>query len=400
MTETMQQINLNQLDKSTWQKYRFEQIAKSISERVDPNNTDLDVYIGLEHIDAESIHIKRTGTRDDVNGQKLRCYPGDVIFGRRRAYQRKAAIATVDGFCSAHSLVLRANADVIDPKLFPFFLHSDAFMHRAIDISVGSLSPTINWGTLKNQEFLLPPKDQQAKLAELLWAMDNVVEGYFEIKRKLEIISKSFSFAKFNNLRREAKANKLNYKLEDLVETSICNGVFKTREYFGNGSLLINVTDIYQSFEVNPNTLERVEVSENEKTTFSALQGDVIFNRSSLVKDGIGHACLVPCYKESMVFECHLMRTRPNKDKIYPSYLCRYCLSPFGRNYLISRSQTTTMTTINQTALNKMPVPVPKLEDQIKIANLFDGIDNASKHLDSKISTSNILKGNLINLVF
>ena len=126
----------------------------------------------------------------------------------------------------------------------------------------------------------------------------------------------------------------------------------------------------------------------------------MIFNRSSLVKDGIGHACLVPCYKESMVFECHLMRTRPNKDKIYPSYLCRYCLSPFGRNYLISRSQTTTMTTINQTALNKMPVPVPKLEDQIKIANLFDGIDNASKHLDSKISTSNILKGNLINLVF
>ena len=181
MTETMQQINLNQLDKSTWQKYRFEQIAKSISERVDPNNTDLDVYIGLEHIDAESIHIKRTGTRDDVNGQKLRCYPGDVIFGRRRAYQRKAAIATVDGFCSAHSLVLRANADVIDPKLFPFFLHSDAFMHRAIDISVGSLSPTINWGTLKNQEFLLPPKDQQAKLAELLWAMDEVVEKEYKL---------------------------------------------------------------------------------------------------------------------------------------------------------------------------------------------------------------------------
>lgn len=166
-----QPINLKNLDKSNWQRYRFDQIAKNISERVDPNNTDLQVYIGLEHIDSDSIHIKRSGTPDDVNGQKLRCYPGDVIFGRRRAYQRKAAIARVDGFCSAHSLVLRANPDVIAPKLFPFFLHSDSFMHRAVDISVGSLSPTINWGTLKHQEFLLPPKDQQAQLAELLWAI-------------------------------------------------------------------------------------------------------------------------------------------------------------------------------------------------------------------------------------
>ena len=155
-------IDLNNLDKSNWQTYSFDQIAKSITERIDPNNTDLEIYIGLEHIDAESIHIKRMGSRDDVNGQKLRCYPGDVIFGRRRAYQRKAAIATVDGFFSAHSLVLRAIPEVIDPKLFPFFLHSDLFMHRALDISVGSLSPIINWETLKHQEFMLPPKDQQA----------------------------------------------------------------------------------------------------------------------------------------------------------------------------------------------------------------------------------------------
>ena len=130
------------------------------------------------------MHIKRFGTWDDVNGQKLRCYPGDVIFGRRRAYQRKAAITTVDGFCSAHSLVLRANPEVIEPKLFPFFLHSDLFMHRAVDISVGSLSPTINWGTLKHQEFLLPPKDQQAKLAELLWAMDTAKLFYIRLQYK------------------------------------------------------------------------------------------------------------------------------------------------------------------------------------------------------------------------
>jgi len=194
------------LDKSKWKLFRFDQIAINITERVEPKNTDLEIYVGLEHIDPESIHIKRFGKREDVEGTKLRVYPGDVIFGRRRAYQRKAAIAEFDGFCSAHAMVLRANEAVIDKKLFPFFLHSDAFMHRAIDISVGSLSPTINWGTLKEQEFLLPPKDQQAKIAELLWAGDELLEQTFKSKKALDDFTRSYenqSFLKFGKIRND-----------------------------------------------------------------------------------------------------------------------------------------------------------------------------------------------------
>lgn len=174
-TENLPALNLKHLDKSQWKTYRFDEIAKNISERVDPNNTDLEVYVGLEHIDSESIHLKRSGTPDDVDGQKLRFYPGDVIFGRRRAYQRKAAVATTHGFCSAHALVLRANPQIIDPQLFPFFMHSDAFMHRAIDISVGSLSPTINWGALKSQKFVIPPLVDQVAIKNLLVELDQLL---------------------------------------------------------------------------------------------------------------------------------------------------------------------------------------------------------------------------------
>ena len=184
---------LKNIDTSNWQTYRFDEIATSISEKVDPTNTDLEIYVGLEHLDAESIHIKRLGKPGDVKGLKLRCYPGDVIFGKRRAYQRKASIVEFDGFCSAHSLVLRANPKIIEPELFPFFLHSDLFMHRAVDISVGSLSPTINWKTLKHQEFNLPPKDQQAKIAELLWAMDDVVENEKDVFSKTDISFKALA---------------------------------------------------------------------------------------------------------------------------------------------------------------------------------------------------------------
>jgi len=201
----MTKIDLNNLDKSTWETFEFEEIAFKISETVDPNKTDLPIYVGLEHLDAEDIHIRRTGTPDDVNGQKLKCYPGDVIFGKRRAYQRKAAIVDFEGICSAHAFVLRANPEVIDPKLFPFFLHSDQFMHRAVDISVGGLSPTINWGDLKHQEFLLPPKDQQEQLAELLWAMDEVIEREKEVYKKNNNYTKSYIHNFFNSLSKQSK---------------------------------------------------------------------------------------------------------------------------------------------------------------------------------------------------
>ncbi len=81
MKMTATKLDLKNLDKTKWETHRFDEIAKIITERVDPNSTELEIYIGLEHLDPESIHIKRNGTRDDVKGQKLKCYPGDVIFG-------------------------------------------------------------------------------------------------------------------------------------------------------------------------------------------------------------------------------------------------------------------------------------------------------------------------------
>lgn len=233
METTAQKIDLKHLDKSDWETFRFEEIASKISETVDPNTTTLETYVGLEHLDAEDIHIRRKGTPDDVSGGKLKCYPGDVIFGKRRAYQRKAAIVDFEGICSAHAFVFRTNPEVIDPKLFPFFLHSDQFMHRMVDISVGGLSPTINWGDLKHQEFLLPPKDQQAQLAELLWAMDEVIERDMEVFNKTEIVKKSL-FKKFTI----QEDNWTKYKVGDLMSFNYGSALKESNRIDGDFSVI------------------------------------------------------------------------------------------------------------------------------------------------------------------
>lgn len=83
-------------------------------------------------------------------------------------------MAEFGGICSAHAMVIRARPDKVLPEFLPFLMMSDRFMNRAVEISVGSLSPTINWTTLKLETFDLPPLDQQRRIAEILWAVDDV----------------------------------------------------------------------------------------------------------------------------------------------------------------------------------------------------------------------------------
>lgn len=155
--------------KPGWRVWRFDQMATNVNVRIDnPSESGMEHYVGLEHLDTESLKIRRWGTPDDVEATKLMFKKGDIIFGRRRAYQRKLGVAEFDGICSAHAMVLRAKADVVLPEFLPFFMQSDLFMNRAVEISVGSLSPTINWKTLATQEFALPPRDEQERVVSAI----------------------------------------------------------------------------------------------------------------------------------------------------------------------------------------------------------------------------------------
>jgi type I restriction enzyme S subunit len=152
-----------------WRVVQFREIADSVTERVDhPSSSGLEHYVGLEHLDPQTLKISRWGSPSDVEATKLRFYPGDVIYARRRAYQRKLGVAEWDGICSAHALVLRALPGVCLPEFLPYFLQSDQFHQRGLEISVGSLSPTINWKTLAIQEFALPSIDVQRATVEAL----------------------------------------------------------------------------------------------------------------------------------------------------------------------------------------------------------------------------------------
>lgn len=186
-------------------RYRFEDIAFNITDKRTPTPEDKELYIGLEHLDTRCLRVSRWGSAVDITGQKLIMRKGDVLFGRRNTYLRRAAIAPHDGLFSAHGMIFRPKTDVITEEFFPYFIVSNYFMDAAIRISVGSLSPTVNWKQLKELEFDIPDTDKQHKYAEFFAAIDRAKEAYKQLIVSTDELVKSQFIEMFGSLGTDEK---------------------------------------------------------------------------------------------------------------------------------------------------------------------------------------------------
>ena len=206
--------------------YKFDQIAYNITDKKMPEPGDEKMYIGLEHLDSGSLKVNRWGSEVELKGQKLVMKKGDILFGRRNTYLRRAAIAPHDGIFSAHGMIFRPKTDVIDPEYFPFFISSNYFMDAAIRISVGSLSPTVNWKTLKELEFDIPSLEEQRKNAELLASINETKEAYQELLLQTDNLVKSQFIEMFG----DPVKNPQRYAVRKLADLGELNrGVSKAR---------------------------------------------------------------------------------------------------------------------------------------------------------------------------
>ena len=272
-------------------KYRFEQIAINSTEKKKPVEEDRFTYLGLEHLDSGSLKVTRFGSEVAPIGEKLVMHKGDVLFGKRRAYQKKVAIAPFDGIFSAHGMVLRPREDVIDKSFFPLFISSDYFLDAAIKISVGSLSPTINWRDLKTLEFELPDLATQRKLAETLWSINETMEAYKKLISATDELVKSQFMEQFGNL----DSNTKHYPIKKLSEIAdYWNGLtYKPTDTVqdGTGILVLRSSNIQNgalSFDDNVRVTcpikEKLFVKENDILLCSRNGSAALVGKTALIK--------------------------------------------------------------------------------------------------------------------
>ena len=375
------------IDKTGWKKWRFDEFAQNISERVEPSQTDMDVYVGLEHIDPDTLHLSRHGHPSDVEGTKLRFYKGDIIFGRRRAYQRKTALATTDGICSAHAMVLRAKEDVVDPSFFPFLFHSKQFIDMAITISVGGLSPTINWKDISKQEFLLPPKSEQKRLAELLWAADEMIE-----KEKMEL--ENITICKYIYFEREIYGANIKKLIECCIEPPQYGSPSASSPYIEEKSRYVRITDIDDFGNL---LTEEIVSPLNFSDSFLLKENDFLIARTG---NTVGKSYLHKEKNGLFTFAGYLIRFRTDESILLPDYLMAFTKTFLFEDFKRKTIKVGAQPNINAEQYSMMKIPILPISKQYNLIQQIEKYNAIYKSIVSQVLMSKQLKQDIINIIF
>lgn len=168
----------------------FNQVLDCI-ESHDKEKKDIERFIGLENIETGTFQIVTWGNIADGTTFTKRFNSGDILFGKRRSYLKKVAVADFDGICSGDILVFRAKNDIILPELLPYYVSSKAFINHAVKTSAGSLSPRTKWKDLSEFEFPLPNLDVQSSVLEVLKQIQIVLKQISDQKSALRILKQN-----------------------------------------------------------------------------------------------------------------------------------------------------------------------------------------------------------------
>ncbi|EHH1026986.1 restriction endonuclease subunit S [Vibrio parahaemolyticus] len=355
-----------------WQMVKFGDIAKHISKRVAPTETDLEVYVGLEHLDPDSLKIKRHGVPSDVAGQKLLVKKGQIIFGKRRAYQRKVAVADWDCICSAHAMVLEADTKNIIPEFLPFFMQSDAFMERAVAISEGSLSPTIKWKVLAEQSFLMPSKEIQNGLLATFEAIEKNLTST-QVALESALTFKSMLTHKI------FVENTFNYSMQYKKLSDICR-------FIGRGSAPKYSEDNTGYMAINQKCIRNGSVNTAEARyhqPIKALKASSILKEQDILINSTGTGTLgraglwVSPDKKTYFVDTHITRLELKAGVCMAGLLVEFFNTAYFQRQLYSEcvSGSTNQIELNKTQLSDIRVPVISKEDLDQASELIEQIN-------------------------
>jgi type I restriction enzyme, S subunit len=384
-----------------WRMVRFGEVARNIDiSEYKPLVNGLERYVGLDHIDPESLHIKRWGLIEEGTSFTRKFVKGQVLFGKRRAYQRKVALADFDGICSGDILVFDAK-DYLLPELLPFIVQSEGFYEYALSTSAGSLSPRTKWKDLAAYKFALPPKDEQRRIADILWAADEAMSRYTLGVEKLEgLMRNSLTKLTTNGIGhtryKETTIGNIpeNWLVVKVGDTLILCQYGLSIPLEKDGEFPVFRMMNIENGVVVEKEMKFVNLPQDQFRAYQLEQGDILFNRTNSA-DLVGK---VGIYRLSgnYVFASYLIRLRVRKEMVLPEYLNYDLNSDLGQQRILAYATPgVSQSNINANNLKRVLVPLPPLIEQAQIVALLQQLEFSKISLDKHIVWLNKLKSSL-----
>jgi type I restriction enzyme S subunit len=333
-------------------------VIRNVADSCDPVRAGIDRYVGLDHLDGEDLRVRRWGNVSEGTTFTRRFEAGDVLFAKRRAYQRKTAIADFAGVCSGDLLVLRASDGALSPDLVAMVVSMDGFVQHAIATSAGSLSPRTKWKDLAHFRFRLPPSDVQDKLTDLFAG----AQGYADACTSAADAATTWGNAAFEQSLSDSRSDRV-VQLQDVLVEPPQSGCSAPESPRPTGHFVLGLQAITQNGYVG-GQFKDVEPTEDMLRAKVQL-GDVLVSRSNTL-DRVGFAAICLEDRTDLSFPDTMMRLRPDESQVLPEFLVRALMSTAGRRYItrVAAGTSASMKKINRRTLGAFEMKLPPVQEQ------------------------------------
>jgi len=378
-----------------WKLVKLGDVSHRINDMI-PNRDewDFDRYIAGDHFDEGEIRIKKSSP---IKGNELvigyqfqwRFKSGHVLYVVKNPRLRKGGVVDFEGVCSISSFVLETDKNLLLQKLLPFVIQTEKFVHHTTTHCHGSTNPFLNWKDLAKYEFYLPPLEEQKKIAEVLWGIEDTINKcedligiYQKFKRKAikDLFSKKISGT---------------FLLGDVCDIRGRIGWkgLKASEYTEEGPYLIAAKHIIGS-NIDWHGADHLSIERYEESPEIILQeGDTI-----LSKDGtIGRVAYIDSLPGPTTINSTMMLIRPHKDHLIPKYLYYYLGGDNFKSLVDESIMGSTIPHIFQKDMKVLSIPKKTLKEQEKIVSMLDKFEEKGIRLDNHLKSLKDLRQKLMN---
>ncbi len=383
--------------KAVERRVRFGDVVRLCTDRCsDPVAAGTERYVGLEHLEPGDLRVRKWGLVAEGTTFTNRFKPGQVLFGKRRAYQRKVAVADFEGVCSGDIYVLEPADAALHPDLLPFLCQTDAFFDHAIGTSAGSLSPRTTWKSLADFEFVLPSIAEQRSLAAALSAAWGCIAAQDDARAAGQRVRQALIFFLYqgggcDGPRRSTPLGELPASWEvvplgDRYEVQLGKMISET----ARGGR--DQTPYIRNANVQWNRLELDDVatmsfSPKEQKKFELRYGDILacegrhVGKSALWRNEMPGAC----------YQKALHRLRRLSDRDVPEYML-HCLQYYSwAGRFVAETGETTIPHLAAERFRAMHFPFPPHGQQERIAATVAACDTAIQGMEGRGESSRTL---------
>ena len=362
-------------DRTGWKRVRFGDVVRMVKEQVDPVADGVERYVAGEHMETENVHIRKWGNVGEgyLGPAFIRRFrKGQVLYGSRRTYLKKVAVAEWDGVTANTTFVLESIEGKLLQELLPWLMFSERFTKHSIQESKGSTNPYINFPDIAKFEFDLPPLDQQRRIAEILWAIDETLTASEELSQATATAKHSFQC---EALKSDSAAPGWDVTTLENVAARISVGLATstTGAYRDTGVPLIrnqNIRPLYlddrELLFLDPDFANQFE---NKKLKAR----DIVTTRTGA---NIGQTCLVP-HRYAGAHSFTTLIVSCNESRLLPEYLVQHMNAPVGVREVERLGTCGGKGNLNVTALALYRIALPPLVEQGAVAQKLSAFDKS-----------------------